>query len=135
MARAPIPADPTAAAAPDPTADPAASSGDQSADVLVTICKAGDGSYTVYAGDEPDDDEGAEGEAGGMMASAGAAPAGQPAGSIGEALKAALDILQADASSAGAPGSSDDQFQGGFAENAPPEPAVTGGKRVGMRGM
>lgn len=137
--------------APDDTA------ADSGSEVLVTICKNSNGSYTVYAGDEPDEgaddgsamtDDGADGGGdmsdddadamgsaggGGVGAPAGAAagagdmgaqpsPQGQPADSIGAALKAALDILQADKSSEGAAGSADDQFAGGF--NAPKEPTA-----------
>lgn len=114
------PADPSAAAAPDaaPTSD-----------VVVTICSNGDGTYTVYAGDEPDaesgdmsgDDAAAMGPAGDAAASPPAQ--GQPAGSVGEALKAAMTILQADASSQGAPGSADDQFSAGFSASKSPTPA------------
>jgi hypothetical protein len=127
---------------PDPTA-----SGDDTDtgddNVLVTICKNGDGSYTVYAGDEPDDDSGdmsdddadAMGPAGGAPAPAGGmgmgapgggagSPQGVPADSIGAALKAALDILNGDKSSEGAPGNADDQFAGGFNASKSPTPAT-----------
>jgi hypothetical protein len=46
-------------------------------------------------------------------------PQGVPADSVGTALKAALDILKADASSEGAPGSADDQFNAGSSSPAP----------------
>ena len=122
--------------------------GDQSGDVLVTISSDGQGGYLVYAGDEPDsgggadmseDDADAMGAAGGAAAGgAGAPPAagagggeqGVPADSIGAALKAALDILQAAASSAGAPGDAESQFAGGFAADKNPTPAGAG---VGMK--
>ncbi len=152
MAQAPMPM-------PDPAAPPAGGmmggdpmagaapggDADQDADdqVVVTICKDGQGGFTVYAGDEPEgggagdqddmseDDVGAMGPAGAAPAPGGAPPGGgngatpqgQPADSIGAALKAALDIMQADASSAGAPGSADDQFSAGFSADKSPTPA------------
>jgi hypothetical protein len=119
--------------------------------VVCTITKNGDGSYTVFAGDEPesggagDTDDGSEDDAdalgpagaapapggaaaGGMGAGGGggngATPQGIPADSVGAALKAALDILNADKSSEGAPGNADDQFAGGF--NSPKSPTPIG---------
>jgi hypothetical protein len=55
---------------------------------------------------------------------AAAVPGGTPADSIGAALKAAMDILQADASSAGAPGSADDQLSAGYGADKNPTPAT-----------
>ena len=118
--------------------------GDQSGDVLVTISSDGQGGYLVYAGDEPDsgggsdmseDDADAMGAAGGSaVGGAGSPPAagagggeqGVPADSIGAALKATLDILQAAASSAGAPGDAESQFAGGFSADKNPTPAGAG---------
>lgn len=115
--------------------------------VIVTITKSDDGSYMVYAGSPPDSsgsdadmseddaDVMGGGDAGagadptaaggnGMDAGAGAGgPPGQPADSIGAALKAALDILQGDKSSEGAPGNSDDQFSAGYSADKSPTPA------------
>jgi hypothetical protein len=133
----PPPAGGLAGADPMPGADPtmgADTSGGDDSDVVVTITKGSDGTYTVYAGDEPDagsgdmsdDDTDAMGAGGASPAPGGgvAPPAqGQPADSIGAALKAAMDILQADASSAGAPGSADDQFASGFSASKSPTPA------------
>ena len=103
-------------------------------DVLVTITKTGDGSYMVYAGDEPgggqdmsDEDADAMGPAGGAPAPASPSSQGQPADSIGAALKIALDILNEDKSSEGGEGSSEDQFQGGFNASKAPTPAGMGG--------
>lgn len=147
MAMPPLPAGGGAGAAaglmpPDPSggagdgSDADAGSG---TDVVVTICKNPDGSYTVYAGDEPDagagdmseDDADAMGGAGDMPApgggaAGGAPPAaqGQPADSIGAALKAALDIMNADKSSEGAPGNADDQLNAGFSASQSPTPAT-----------
>jgi hypothetical protein len=122
--------------------------GDDSGDnVIVTICKNDDGSYTVYAGDEPDsgggadmsdDDTDAMGPAGDAPAPGGGAggaggsgmgggmgaPQGQPADSIGAALKIALDLLNADKSSEGAPGNADDQLAAGFSASQSPTPAT-----------
>lgn len=133
MALAPAPM-----ATPDPSAsmgamggaaDPS-TGGDTGGDVVVTICKADGGGYTVYAGDEPDaggadmseDDADAMGDGGGAPAAQ-----GQPADSIGSALKIAMDIMQGDASSAGAPGSADDQFSAGF--SAPKSPTLASGPK------
>lgn len=131
--------DPMAGATPGGDAD--ADSDDQ---VVVTITKNGDGTYQVFAGDEPEgggagdqgdmgeDDVDAMGPAGAAPAPGGAmpmggdnggSPQGQPADSIGAALKIALDLMQADASSAGAPGSADDQFAAGFGASKSPTPA------------
>lgn len=112
-------ADPSAGAEPD--AAPAS-------DVVVTICKNDDGSYTVYAGDEPDasgDGSSDDADAMGGAGDAAAAPSaqGQPADSIGAALKAALDIMNSDKSSEGAPGNADDQFAAGFGASQSPTPA------------
>ena len=109
------------AGAADPGMGGGDETGDQSSDVIVTIVKTADGSYMVYAGDEPDADAD-------DLASNGSpapAPQGTPADSVGAALKAAMDILQADASSAGAPGSAEDQLASGY--NAPTEPTPASG--------
>lgn len=140
MAQAPLATPPTNGAAgmpPDPSAD--ASMDTDSGDVLVTICSDGQGGYLVYAGDESesggdadmseDDDDamGAAGAAaaapGGGMGGATPAPQGQPADSIGAALKAAMTILQSDASSQGGPGNADDQLNAGFSASQSPTPA------------
>lgn len=115
---------------PDPSADTDAGSGDN---VLVTICGNGDGSYTVYAGDESSDDGGMSdmseddadlGPDAASPAPTGApAASGQPADSIGAALKIALDILQGDASSQGGPGNADSQLADGFSASQSPTPA------------
>lgn len=123
--------------APDPGAMPPPDMGDAGGDTVVcTISKTADGGYMVFAGDEPE-----EGEAGDMsvddaaaMGPAGDAPAGgapsaqgQPADSIGAALKAALDILQSDASAGSAAGSPDQQFSAGFGASKSPTPVGMGG--------
>ncbi len=86
--------------------------------VLATIMDNGDGTFTVFAGDEPEggpapdmsgDDVAAMGAEGDMPA-----PEGQQAGSAEEALKLVADIL----GQAGGGGSPDDQFAAGF---APPQ--------------
>lgn len=87
--------------------------------VLVTICGNDDGTYTVYSGDEPEeggegvseDDADAMGDAGDQ-----AAPEGQQAASVGEALKMAMDILNEAKGAEGAPegGDAEDQFSAGF---------------------
>jgi hypothetical protein len=133
--------DATADAANDTDTD-TGDSGDQGSDsdVLVTIARGSDGGYVVYSGDEPEeggDDESAEGEAGGGAPAGGmggaGAGGGQQVDSIGAALKAALDILNEDASSAGAPGSSQDQFQAGYSAPQAATPASQPGGRRGLR--
>lgn len=136
--------DPSAGADPTMGGDP--SGGDDSSNVVVTICSNGDGSYTVYAGSPPDSGDstdgseddadamgpagdapapggGAAGAGGGMGAGMGASQ-GQPADSVGMALKLALDILKSDQSSAGAPGTEDDQLASGFSASQSPTPAT-----------
>lgn len=128
-------ADPTAAAGAG--ADPSADAGASDETTVCTICMASDGTYTVYAGDEPDDSDGGDGAgmsedddaamggaAGGAGAPASPAPAGQHADSIGQALKIAMDVLNAAASSAGGEGSADDQFASGFNDSGAPTPAT-----------
>lgn len=150
MARAlkmPAAAAPDAAAGADP--DAGADAGDDTTGatdagdddtgdtVLVTIAQGADGGYVVYAGDEPDDGDGASADddaaAGGAGAGAAGAAAGGESGqhvdSIGAALKAALDILNESASSAGAAGSSDDQFAAGYGGDQSPTPAAARGAR------
>jgi hypothetical protein len=56
-------------------------------------------------------------------AGGGAGGGGQPADSIGAALKIAMDILQADKSSEGAPGNADDQLSAGYSSSKDPTPA------------
>lgn len=127
----PLPAD---GAAP-PAAEPDAGEG-----VVVTIARNGDGTYTVYSGDEPDAggdmgaadmgeaDVAAMGDAGDVAAGGGpVAPAaqGQQAGSIGAALKIAMDILQQDEGADGL-GSANDQFAAGYAADRSPTPARGG---------
>lgn len=124
---APPPAMPMPGDAPDAEPD---------SDVLVTICSDGQGGFIIYQGDEPEgdtgdmseDDANAMGPAGDAAAPGGGAPTpqGQPADSIGAALKAALDILNAAKSSEGAPGSADDQFAGGFNASKSPTPVGMG---------
>lgn len=142
MAQAPMSMPPGAAAAGGMMGgDPADAGADAGGDVVVTICRNGDGSYTVYPGDEPDsggdsadmseDDVDAMGPAGAAPAGGGGgAPSsqGQSADSIGAALKVALDIMNADKSSEGAPGNADDQLAAGFSASKSPTPASMGQK-------
>lgn len=123
---------PTASAAPMPDdaapADDAAAPVDAGTDepgdenVLLTVCKEADGTYSLIKGDEQDAD--------GMDAAGSADVAGSPEqsnkqtfDSVGSLLKGILDLLNEDKASAGAPGDADDQFNAGFDENAPAKPA------------
>jgi hypothetical protein len=142
MAAPPMPAAGGAAGGGALGADPGGDTGgdagddtDSGGDVIVTICKTGDGSYMVYPGDEPDSGGGgdmSEDDAGAMAAPGGGAGGGmggggsqgQPADSIGAALKIALDILNSDKSSEGAPGNADDQLAAGFSASQSPTPAT-----------
>jgi hypothetical protein len=99
--------------------------------VVLTVTMGADGSFTLYAGDEPE--EGDTGDEGDMssddvaaMGSSGEGPAPQTASSLGEALKMAADILKAAQSSAGG-GSAESNFAAGFqggagAMGGPPGP-------------
>lgn len=119
-----------------PPADDASASDDSgseddagSENVLLTVCKEADGTYSLIKGDEEDADgmdaagssdvEGTSEEAG-----------KQTFDSKGALLKAILDILNEDeASASGDTGSSEDQFQDGFSgASAPPAGA---GSKVG----
>lgn len=121
-------APPAGAAATDPGSDPTAGASSDTT-VLVTICSDGNGGYLVYSGEAPDsgsgdtssDDADAMGSAGDATATPSAQ--GQPADSVGAALKATLTILQAAASSAGGPGTADDQMNAGFSGSQSPTPA------------
>lgn len=125
---APPPMPPSGGMAPPPAPDQGSDAGGEDSDVLATVVKNDDGSYTVYAGDEPDsgggdmstDDADAMGPAGDA-----AAPSGQHADSVGAALKIVLDLLNADKSSEGAPGSAEDQLAAGF--SGPQAPTAVGG--------
>ena len=68
-----------------------------------------------------------------MAAGAGDEAGGKQVGSIGEALKAALDILNEAQSSAGAPGSAQDQFDQGYGGDQSPTPASAKGGRGGLK--
>lgn len=87
---------------PDPTADAGPAPGDDS-NVLVTITSDGAGGFVVYSGDEPEGGETGDmsGDDADAMGSAGdqpAPPQGEPADSVGAALKIAMTILQGAAS-------------------------------------
>ena len=92
----------------------------ETATVLATVLKTADGSYQVVEGEAPAPAE-AEGEAatGGVVE-----PVGVTVDSVGAALKAVMDILQADAESEDGL-SGQQQFEAGFkgGETAsPPKP-------------
>jgi hypothetical protein len=104
--------------------------------VVLTVTMGADGSFTLYAGDEPEEggDTGDEGDMSSddvaAMGSAGEGPAPQTASSLGEALKMAADILKAAQSSAGG-GSAESNFAAGFTGGAgamggPPGPGPMG---------
>jgi len=98
-------------------------------DVILTICDDGQGGFLVYDGDEPE-----EGETGDMseegvaaMGPGGEEPAnsGQPAASMGEALKMAMDIMQKHGE--GGPDGAQANFDAGFTGPQAPTPAGGGG--------
>lgn len=139
MAKAPMTADAppmadeeddASAAAPAASDDAAAAGDDADAgddhQVLLTVCKEADGTYSLIQGDEEEaDDAGAGGAEGASPAEdADASENKQNFDSIGALLKGVLDILKADASSEGGEGSADDQFQAGFDESKPAAPAA-----------
>jgi hypothetical protein len=115
--------------------DDAAGAADADDNVVCTITSDGQGGFMVFAGDEPEGDtEGAdmsEDDASAMgpsgdapMGGGSPAPQGQPADSVGAALKIVMGILQ-DAESSGPGGSASDQFSAGF--NGPTAPTPVGG--------
>ncbi len=117
------------AAAGAPPPDDASDSDDN---VVLTVVMSPDGTFQLYAGDEPEEggDTGDEGDMSSddvaAMGSAGEGPAPQTANSLGEALKMAADILKAAQSSAGG-GSAESNFAAGFqggagAMGGPPGP-------------
>lgn len=119
---APMPDDPNDVAPPaDDAGTDADAGGDDPGeeDVLLTVCKEPDGTYSLIKGDEQDAD-GAD--AAGSATEEGSGK--QTFDSPGALLKAILDILKEDMESGGGDGSSGDQFQAGFDENAPPKPAM-----------
>jgi hypothetical protein len=104
---------------PPPAPDPGDSDGGGDSNVILTVVQNDDGSFEVYAGDEPegagedmsDDDANAMGPGGDQNA-----PQGQHADSPGEVLKIAMGILN-DATSGSGPGGGggmDAQFAAGF---------------------
>lgn len=114
MSAAPAAADPTDDSGTDMT-DPTAGAGggDQSGDVLLTVLKNDDGTYTLIQGDEDDGADSGSTDMG-AGASSDTDSSGDNYDSKGALLKAILDILNEDESSSGAAGSSEDQFQSGF---------------------
>lgn len=151
---APMSGDDDAPADATDTGDETGMTGDEDGDetVLVTITKGADGGYTVYAGDEPEEDggEGEEGdegaadggdegdetgtgeggteaaagapEAGGEDEGAEAEPEGEKCETIGAALKAAMDILKNDEAESNGEGSDQDNFAAGFAGGSEASP-------------
>lgn len=108
-----------APSAPPPMSDAAAPADDFGAvaegaeepgseDVLLTVCKEPDGSYSLIKGDEQDAD-------GADTAGSATESDKQTFDNIGALLKAIMDLLQADERADGAEGG--DQFQAGFDEN------------------
>ena len=113
------PSDALEPAAEEPV-EPAAAEEPAAEQVLVTISKTSDGGYMVRAGDEPEAVAPAEGEA--AVAQPGAEPI--MAANIGEALKAALEILQADGggdTAAAEEEAAEGEFEAGFSESKDPK--------------
>lgn len=113
-----------------PGGDDTGTDSDTDSNVICTITKNSDGSYTVYAGDEPEegDSDTSEDDAAAMGAGGDqTAPDGTQTDSVGSTLKAVLDILQSDKSSEGAPGNADDQMTAGFGASKAPTAAGMGG--------
>lgn len=119
MAIPPTPV-PGAAAGPDPMAAagaPAAAPGDMAEadegaepEVMATICKNSDGTFTLYAGDEPEESADA-----GMPDEGGAAPEGKSFDTPQALLKGVMELLNGDSGA-------EEAFAGGFAGDAEPAP-------------
>ena len=135
--------------------DPDAGADDQGGQVICTIVHNSDGTFTMYEGDEPEEDEGAEasegsagGEAGGPGAevppgqapeepegagaegpsSLQAAPAGEHYDNVGELMRAVLEVVKhADEGDQGVEGS----FKTGFDQDSPLKPPTNGGDGTG----
>lgn len=122
--------DPTAGGAPPP--DDAGSPEDN---VILTIARDPEGGgYLVYSGDEPEDGgEDMSADDADAMGPAGGAPANQPqtAGSVGEALKIAMNILQQDEQSGG--GGAEAAFASGFGGPQGATPAGNGGSPAAQK--
>jgi hypothetical protein len=106
-----------------PAADAAAPAAEApDSNVLVTITSDGQGGFMVYPGDEPEEDETGDmsGDDAAAMGPSGDEPAsqGEPADSVGAALKLAMTILQSAASGGAGPNNAADNFASGF--GAPP---------------
>jgi hypothetical protein len=122
--------DPTAGGAPPP--DDAGSPEDN---VILTIARDPEGGgYLVYQGDEPEDGgEDMSADDADAMGPAGGAPSNQPqtAGSVGEALKIAMNILQQDEQSGG--GGAEAAFASGFGGPQGATPAGNGGSPAAQK--
>lgn len=123
LAPPPMPDD--AGAPPDDSTDMGATADDTgddsdpgSEDVLLTVCKEADGTYSLIKGDEEDAD-GAD--AAGSATAEGSGK--QTFDSIGALLKGILDVLNEDKASGGSDGDANDQFQSGFDGGSPATPA------------
>lgn len=125
MAMPPLPAAaPGPAAGADPTMSGAALADDMGAgddddddDVILTVCKDPDGGFTLYKGDEPEDDE--EGDDAGAPTAPGGTPApggadadededeGQHFDTAPELLRGIMQMLESDSGA-------EEAFAGGF---------------------
>lgn len=86
---------------------------EESPEVVVTVLRTTDGAYMVVEGDEPE--PGAEETMGAGAEPVPVAPAGQVFDSVGAALKAVMDILEADSRTPGEE-TGEAAFEAGYAE-------------------
>lgn len=97
--------------------------GQEQGEVIATILKNSDGTYTLIHGDEDEaEDKGEEGEEDEGEEGEGDEPKQEHFDSEGALLKGVLDCVRADAG--GEYGSADQDFEGGFNEEKAPEPAA-----------
>ena len=117
---APLPMDDASAGIPDEEPAPMDPEEEPGHEVLFTVCKEADGTYRLIMGDEEDaaaEGGKAVGEDDDAVGMTDEAP-GKIYDSPGALLKAILDVLNEGMSSEGAEGSSEEQFQEGFGEDA-----------------
>lgn len=83
-------------------------------DVILTVCKDPAGGFTLYKGDEPEEDEGAVSAAAGASPGAAAAPAGDEGESEGQHFDSPQELLRGIMELLNSDSGADDAFAAGF---------------------